>query len=732
MAFEDKLSRSVTSVRRMGSLFGRGGATMTRARRYLWLAPLLAMGALIFAGTWVRARMEHTIKTQTEEALKALLSADVAALELWLSAQKANAVSFAEDKDVRAQAIPLAALAAEGEVTAAKLLQAPEAAKLRAELLDRIQTLGYAGYSLLTPEATVLAARTETIVGQNVAEYSEFVTTAAKGKPVVSRPFPSIVRLPDESGQLRTGVPTMFAAAPVRNDAGDVVAVLGLRLRPEQEFTRILNVARFGQSGETYAFDKNGLFLSNSRFDEQLKRIGLQVDQPSSRSVLTVEVRDPGVNMLAGERPSMSRAEQPLTRPVGSAVTGQSGVDVEGYRDYRGVMNFGAWTWLPEYGFGVVTEIDKAEAMRPLITLRYAFWTLFGVLVALALGLLALTLLAGRLGRRMREAVIAAGKLGQYALEEKIGQGGMGSVYRGHHAMLRRPTAIKLLEPSKTTEVSIARFEREVQMTSQLNHPNTITIYDYGRTPEGVFYYAMEFLDGFSLQTLVDRFGPQPDGRVVHILTQVCGSLIEAHSQGLIHRDIKPANIMLTRRGGVRDYIKLLDFGLVKAVDAQKTRVLTAADSLTGTPLYMSPESIEDPDRADARSDLYALGAVGYFLLTGRPVFDATNVMEIVRHHLETAPVPPTKVLGRPICTELEWAVLACLAKQPGQRPASAAELAATLEKCQPVSAWTAKDSEQWWQQYQGVPADTQTQDRTLPSDQSPTMGYSEVNPTKR
>ena len=239
----------------------------------------------------------------------------------------------------------------------------------------------------------------------------------------------------------------------------------------------------------------------------------------------------------------------------------------------------------------MATEVDKAEAFRPLYILRAAFWTLFGLLAAVALLLLGVTLMARRIERRMRDAVIAAGKLGQYALEEKIGEGGMGSVYRGRHAMLRRPTAIKLLEPSKTTDVSIERFEREVQHTSQLNHPNTITIYDYGRTDEGVFYYAMEYLQGMSLQSLVEDFGPQPDGRVIHILLQVCGSLVEAHSQGLIHRDIKPANIMLTERGGVRDFVKLLDFGLVKAVDTRKQRSLTAADAITGTPLYLPPET---------------------------------------------------------------------------------------------------------------------------------------------
>ncbi len=283
------------------------------------------------------------------------------------------------------------------------------------------------------------------------------------------------------------------------------------------------------------------------------------------------------------------------------------------------------------------------------------------------------------------------------------------------------------MEPAKTTDISVARFEREVQLTSQLNHPNTITIYDYGRTDEGVFYYAMEFLDGFSLDVLVQRFGPQPDGRVIQILLQVCGSLIEAHTAGLIHRDIKPANIMLTRRGGVCDFVKLLDFGLVKAIDSHKMQTLTAADAITGTPLYMAPETIQDAEGCDARGDLYALGAVGYYLLTGRPMFDTGSVMEIMRAHVETRPIAPSKRLARPMSRELERLLLACLEKVPANRPQSAAEMARGLELCVPEQPWTSADAELWWQQYQPtVAADPQT---TATQDLAPglTVGYTEA-----
>jgi serine/threonine protein kinase len=285
-----------------------------------------------------------------------------------------------------------------------------------------------------------------------------------------------------------------------------------------------------------------------------------------------------------------------------------------------------------------------------------------------------------------------------------------------------------LLEPSKTTEISIARFEREVQHTSQLNHPNTITIYDYGRTNEGVFYYAMEYLSGLSLQSLVERFGAQPDGRVIHIMLQVCGSLIEAHSQRLIHRDIKPANIMLTARGGVRDFVKLLDFGLVKAVDAEKQRTLTAADAITGTPLYLPPESIQDTDRADERSDLYSLGGVAYFLLTGHPVFEAGGVMEIIRKQVEDLPMSPSKRLGHAICPALEQLVLKCLAKSPHDRPQNAAAVAEALTKCVPLVSWNARDADNWWSSFDsGLVASALAPTQTVGF--AGTVGHNEVKP---
>jgi eukaryotic-like serine/threonine-protein kinase len=309
------------------------------------------------------------------------------------------------------------------------------------------------------------------------------------------------------------------------------------------------------------------------------------------------------------------------------------------------------------------------------------------------LGVTAATL-ASRVIFGLRRRASEAQKLGQYTLGAKIGEGGMGAVYRASHAMMKRDVAIKLLPPERGGPDALARFEREVQLTSRLNSPNTIHIFDYGRTPAGIFYYVMEYIDGFSLEDLVEKFGPLPAGRVVHLVRQICAALAEAHAIGLIHRDIKPANVAVCERAGVYDVVKVLDFGLVKELGTDTAATATAA--LTGTPLYLSPEAIKTPDAVDARSDLYAVGAVAYYLLTGTHVFEAETIVEVCTHHLHTAPEPPSqRVDGVP--RDLEQVVLRCLAKSAGERYASARELEDALLGCDAAEDWSDDLAEAWW-----------------------------------
>ncbi|MBA3453117.1 MAG: serine/threonine protein kinase [Deltaproteobacteria bacterium] len=310
----------------------------------------------------------------------------------------------------------------------------------------------------------------------------------------------------------------------------------------------------------------------------------------------------------------------------------------------------------------------------------------------------------------LRQRVSAATQLGQYTLERKIGEGGMGAVYLARHVLLKRPTAIKLLLPDLVGADTVDRFEREVQHMSQLTHPNTVAVFDYGRSFDGVFYYAMEYLDGVDLEHLVHDFGPLPADRVVSILIQVCGAINEAHANGIIHRDIKPANIILCERGRVADVAKVVDYGLVKKIStndsrdqAMLSRTALTIDSQTilGTPGYLAPEAVRDPQNIGRSVDLYSIGAVGYYLLTGKRLFEGETAMAICVQHLTGTPVPPSQCTATKIPAELEAIILSCVAQDAADRPPDAARLARLLREVPPTGDWDDARALAWWAEFE-------------------------------
>ncbi|HVR20781.1 MAG TPA: serine/threonine-protein kinase, partial [Polyangiaceae bacterium] len=331
-----------------------------------------------------------------------------------------------------------------------------------------------------------------------------------------------------------------------------------------------------------------------------------------------------------------------------------------------------------------------ASGQIPVIAaIALACWTASGVVLC--------TIASHTIFGLRREAQQAR-VFGQYTLDTKIGEGGMGVVWRASHALLRRPTAVKLVAPRHIGDHAIRRFEREVQLTARLTHPNSVAIYDYGRARDGTFYYAMEYLDGIDLERLVGEHGPQPPGRVVHVLSQICGALAEAHDLGLVHRDVKPANVLLAPRSGEHEVAKIVDFGLAKSIELEPASgAASATNKLTGTPLYMSPEAIQTPESVDGRSDIYGLGAVAWFLLVGRPPFEGKSVIEICARHLHEPPLPPHVALGRPLPTDLEDIVLACLEKSADARPHDARALRERLEACSANKEWSRAEATEFW-----------------------------------
>jgi eukaryotic-like serine/threonine-protein kinase len=307
-----------------------------------------------------------------------------------------------------------------------------------------------------------------------------------------------------------------------------------------------------------------------------------------------------------------------------------------------------------------------------------------------------------RLGRHVQRAR----ELGSYRLVELIGRGGMGEVWRATHRMLARPAAIKLIKPEilgapggAEAGVLIERFRREAEAASELQSPHTIRLYDFGETRAGTFYFVMELLDGLDLETLVRRFGPVAPARAVELLRQICHSLGEAHDRGIIHRDVKPANIYLCRLGREYDFMKVLDFGLVKYDRDQSIMdtIKTNTEMTTGTPAYMAPE-MANGEPIDRRADLYALGCVAYWLLTGLMVFEADSPLRMLIQHIQGTPIPPSIRSGRPIPPALEDLVLRCLAKKPADRPATADDIVDALDRIRLEHPWTQADAREWWE----------------------------------
>ncbi len=302
-----------------------------------------------------------------------------------------------------------------------------------------------------------------------------------------------------------------------------------------------------------------------------------------------------------------------------------------------------------------------------------------------------------------------ARELGSYRLEQKLGEGGMGEVWRAQHRMLARPAAIKLIRPSfagdgraGVSEEAVRRFEREAQVIARLRSPHTVELFDFGIAADGAFYYVMELLDGLDADSLLQRFGPTPPERAIYLLRQVCHSLSEAQSCGLVHRDIKPANIFLCRYGEEYDFVKVLDFGIVRAVrdSADTSPVHTRENAVQGTPAFIAPEQAMGTD-LDGRADIYATGCVAYWLLTGQFVFTAETPMGLLLQHAQTAPTPPSARTDLPIPAALDELVLSCLAKDPANRPQSARELSLRLAEVDGASAWTQERAREWWTTHQ-------------------------------
>lgn len=666
-----------------GTHVGRAGVStfdaVTRRRLAIGIACVLAV--LVTGAVGVDRWLTAELRSAVGRELLAAHGGQVEALRMWAADRLRMASAAADSRRVRKASARILA----GETVEDSLQVAAEEADTITEVADNF---GFVGWAIVRADGTGFGFTDRPVVSDLALSQIRAIQSALGGEPALSEP---LVVTPREAAEpaFADGKGAMFAAVPLKAAEGAAPIALVFRIAPEAQFGRILGSSRAGRSEETYAINAGGVMVSPSRYESQLQALGLST---AKSGALSLVVSDPGADLTRGGRSALPRDQWPLTRAASAATRGSAGSSLVPYRDYRGVPVVGMWTWLPSLQIGVVTEIAASDAFLLQKSVRSCFWVLGAALIFVAVLLLVTAIRAARLAKKAG----VAEHLGQYRLVRKIGEGGMGTVFLAEHALIRRPTALKMFTPDRNAPEQVRRFEREVQVTAQLTHPNTVSVYDYGRDASGVFYYVMEMIHGIDLDELVMLNGPMSLARVVHVARQLAGSLAEAHSSGIVHRDVKPANIMLTRRGGIHDFVKVLDFGLARE-HGNKTS-LTQAGVLLGTPLYMAPELLNGGESATARSDIYAAGCVLFFLLTGKDAFSGTTVAAIIAKHAMGNPYRLEKELVGPCPSEVIELVHRCIAVEPEARFQNGSELSAALEELALQHPWTAQQARQAWE----------------------------------
>ena len=697
----------IQSAARMGLRTVRGRALLLGA----------AVASLLILGGWqLERRVEEALRRQAGDTLAVIAGEQAAGLTAWARGRSRNVEQYARDDEVLAAIVDL--IAASRRVPPSELPMLPEQQRLRAALEE---ATGHPTQGLEDDNGLRYAVwrADRELVGDWLLDPAVYGQTESRsGAAPLTQVFggETVAYMPQNAAYAK-GVefklpPEVAFTAPVydvdpRTNTRRVAAALLIGGIFQEEFGEILQGGQFGDSGETYGINANGEMISSSRFGDVFDRLGWWQVGVDGRTV-GIPVHDPGVNLTESAQPPRTLSMEELARKEPTRLVDrligatEPVVLVDPYRDYRGVPVIGAGHWLDDLGVGTIVEVDASQAFAPLDLVKRAASIGLALLTVTALLALGFGWYTWRLERQMRSRK----RMGPYILHEVIGQGGMGTVWRAEHDLLCRQTAVKVLKEEIADDLATARFEREVRLASNLQSPHTIDIYDYGRTDNGRFYCAMALLNGLTLRELVARFGLVGPSRTVHLLTQVAKSLAEAHRLGLVHRDIKPANIMVCDRGGEADWVMVLDFGLAKEVRPSRGEHITNTTMLIGTPDFIAPERIRNPSEVDPRSDLYAVGVVAFFLLTGRPCFETTGQLDALEKALYAdPPSPSTLVPSAGISSSLDQLVLDLLKKKPEERIATAGELLERLEQL-PVVPWTFADARRWWNE-RGVLAES-------------------------
>lgn len=635
-------------------------------RRNTLLAILVAFVAAT-AAVWAFLNVQTAVREARRAYLDGLLATQTELVQFWITARKDDARQWADDAELRRLVRELISHSRIRPKSATRRLHGELLKRLAPALEDRNLALA----NIVAPDGVLLATLVPEYVGRQLAPaFRERLGRVFRGEQVFVGPVFEAERL-SGPGVANSDTAIAWAAAPIRDDAGRVVAVLCLGRFAAKGFARRLEVTRPGATGEAYAFDAAGRMVSNSRFEDRLKARGLLPAGQSSLGRIVLHTPEAAQGIRSGVNHPTELAARALQ--AGAAPAGeQKGIILAPYRNYLGDPVIGAWRWLDEHKLGLAVEIGEAEAYKPIAILNtHLVVLLLTLTVAVFLG----PTLPGILWRRV-VPVKRGQSVGAYRLERKIGEGGMAEVFLGTHERLGRPAAVKVIRGGLREEM-LLRFEREARLLASLRHPDIAAVFEIGNVEDGRPYYAMEYFDGEPLDRIVARDGPMAEDTACEVLIGLCGILQYTCDRGVVHRDVKPENILLSLDAQGAPGLKLIDFGFAKSLDPGDHDHLTQEVSLLGTLGYLAPERIRDPADADIRGEVYAVGAIGYFLLTGEVWMPSLESGTPV----ETPPIGARRKLATP---GLEAAIAKALRYRKSARWESCRALSGALENCRP------------------------------------------------
>ncbi len=658
---------------------------------------------LISIGIWIQQQMKSSIIGLNEHSLEHNLQATTHSLDDWIK-DKANITeALSRDSMIIASTNFLTQKYGMGKFGHPdSIWNDPVHRALVARLNPIIEILESPSFSIIDASGFRVACNVKKRLGEKLNEdgmrivLPKLQTDGFK----FTRPFLQERSSIQNNSSDSTMISICWLDCSIKSEE-NAIATLGFAFFAETGFNEILEAHRIGKTGHTYAFDEKGYLISSVDDVDELKNYGIleEFEDPT----LNLKLIDLKGALKENNTLDLAKYESgKLILPVRLALSDKKHKEArdiqtvpEPYYTFNGNKTIGAYVWLPKYNIGIITELPTEETLKPVHYLNLILIILIGLLI----GFVIYSFISSYQVAKLHKEIGETSMLGQYTLIKHIGEGGMGEVYLAKHAFLSRPNAVKLLKSEFShNKDTIKRFEREVQLASQLTNPHTIQIHDFGYTEGDRFYYAMEFLEGITLEDLIKIEGPLPLNRTIVLLKQICYSLSETHEHGLVHRDIKPMNIMICKLGGLYDFVKVLDFGLVKDIEGDDLE-MTQEAVIQGTPVYMAPERFLRPQLSHPKSDIYSIGMVAYYLITGRKVFDHIDKASLLSDILHTQPKEMNEFTNEDLPEEFTKLVMSCLAKEMDDRPENIGEILSTLSNMS-VKGWNQTKAKEWWIQH--------------------------------